>query len=249
VLVVPTRHFWVFAVTRTRTILCYGDSNTYGAVPSLARGGGRRFAPDRRWPGILRRQLGTYWEVIEEGHPSRTTVWDDPIEGGHKNGLKALPISLETHMPLDLVIVMLGTNDLKHRFAATASDIADSIEVLVKAIQRSEAGPAGASPCVIVVAPPPMQEVGWLAEMFLGGTAKSLQLGAKIADAARRCQTTFLDAGTVVESSTVDGIHFDREAHRKLGMALAKAVSALFPNEPEARREPRRLITSTGEKF
>jgi lysophospholipase L1-like esterase len=225
-------------VTAIRTILCYGDSNTYGAVPSLARGGGRRFAPDRRWPGILRRQLGNGWDVIEEGHPSRTTVWDDPIEGGHKNGLKALPISLETHMPLDLVILMLGTNDLKHRFAATPSDIADSIEVLVKAIKRSEAGPAGGEPGVIVVAPPPMQEVGWLADMFLGGAAKSLQLGERIADAARRCGTTFLDAGTIVESSTVDGIHFDREAHRTLGTALAKTVLALFPNQPAARREP-----------
>ena len=91
-------------MTSIRTVLCYGDSNTYGAVPTLARAGRHRFAPDRRWPGILRRQLGSGWEVIEAGHPSRTTVRDDPIEGVHKNGLKALPVCLESHMPLDLVI-------------------------------------------------------------------------------------------------------------------------------------------------
>ena len=102
-------------MTQTRTIMCFGDSNTYGAIPTLARVGRHRFAPDRRWPGIMRRQLGTGWEVLEEGHPGRTTVHDDPIEGIHKNGLKALPVCLETHMPLDLVILMLGTNDLKQQ--------------------------------------------------------------------------------------------------------------------------------------
>ena len=142
-------------MTQTRTIMCFGDSNTYGAIPTLARIGRHRFAPDRRWPGIMRRQLGNGWEVLEEGHPGRTTtVHDDPIEGLH-NGLKALPVCLETHMPLDLVILMLGTNDLKHRFSVTAADVADSIEVLVRGVHRSEAGHGGAAPAVLVVAPPP----------------------------------------------------------------------------------------------
>ena len=216
-------------MSQVRTILCFGDSNTYGAVPTLARGGGHRFAPDRRWPGILRRHLGVGWEVIEEGHPSRTTVRDDPIEGTHKNGLKALPICLESHMPLDLVILMLGTNDLKHRFAATASDIADSIEVLVRTIQSSEAGPAGARPAIIVVTPAPMQEVDRLAEMFLGGAAKSLQLAGLVRDVAKRCGATFLDAGAFVESSSIDGIHLDVDAHRVLGLEMARTVQALMP--------------------
>jgi len=87
----------------------------------------------------------------------------------------------------------------------------------VKAIQRSEAGPAGAERTVMVVAPPPMQEVDWLADMFLGAAAKSLQLGAKLADVARRCRAAFVDAGAVVEASSVDGIHLDSDAHRALG--------------------------------
>lgn len=217
-------------MTKTRSVLCFGDSNTYGAVPSLARGGGHRFAPDRRWPGILRRQLGSGWEVIEEGQPSRTTVRDDPIEGAHKNGLRALPICLESHMPLNLVILMLGTNDLKHRFAATASDVADSVEILVTAIQRSEAGPAGAPPAIILVAPAPMHEVDRLAEMFRGGAATSLQLGTMLRDVAHRCGVQFVDAGEIVESSAVDGIHLDSDSHRVLGMELAKAVQGLFPS-------------------
>jgi len=199
-------------------------------VPTLSRGGGHRFAPDRRWPGVMRRQLGSGWEVIEEGHPSRTTVRDDPIEGGHKNGLKALPILLESHMPIDLVILMLGTNDLKHRFASTASDIADSIEILARAIQRSEAGPAGAEPALIIVSPAPMQEVDRFAEMFLGGAVKSRQLSSFIRDVAKRTGATFVDAGTLVESSSIDGIHLDSDAHRILGLELARVVQAVMPH-------------------
>jgi lysophospholipase L1-like esterase len=213
-------------MAQVKTILCFGDSNTYGAVPTLARSGRHRFAPERRWPGVMRRQLGAGWEVIEEGHPSRTTLRDDPIEGQHKSGLRALPVCLESHMPLDLVILMLGTNDLKHRFSASAADIADSIEILVRTIQRSEAGPAGAEPTVIVVSPAPMHEVDWLGEMFAGGAAKSLQLPALIGEVAKRTGTSFFDAGAVVESSAVDGIHFDSDAHRVLGLELAKTVAA-----------------------
>ena len=215
-------------MTKVRTALCFGDSNTYGAVPTLARSGRHRFAPDRRWPGILRRQLGSGWNVIEEGQPSRTTVRDDPIEGVHKSGLRALPICLESHMPLDLVIVMLGTNDLKHRFAAMAGDIADSIEIVVRTIQRSEAGPGGAPPRVILVAPPAMQEVDWLGEMFHGGAAKSLLLGGLLREVAGRCETPFVDAGAIVESSAIDGIHLDSDSHRLLGTELAKTVQAAF---------------------
>lgn len=211
-------------MAQVKTVLCFGDSNTYGAIPTLARSGRHRFATERRWPGVMRRQLGTGWEVIEEGHPSRTTLRDDPIEGKHKSGLRALPICLESHMPLDLVILMLGTNDLKHRFGASAGDIADSIEVLVRAIQRAEAGPAGAEPAVIVVAPAPMQEVDWLAEMFVGGAAKSLKLPALIAAVAKRTGAGFIDAGKLVESSAIDGIHFDSDSHRVLGVELAKAA-------------------------
>lgn len=211
-------------MTQTRTVLCFGDSNTYGAVPTLARVGRHRYSPERRWPGIMRRQLGTGWDVIEEGHPSRTTVHDDPIEGSHKNGLKALPVCLESHMPIDVVILMLGTNDLKDRFRANPGDIAASVEVLANVIRRSEAGQGGAPPALIVVAPPPMQEVDWLGEMFRGGATKSHLLADLIQEAAKRVGAVFLNAGDIVESSSVDGIHLDSDAHKALGTELAKVV-------------------------
>lgn len=214
---------------QTRTILCFGDSNTYGAVPTLARSGRHRFTAERRWTGILRRQLGEGWDVIEEGHPSRTTVHDDPIEGAHKNGLKALHISLESHMPLDLVILMLGTNDLKPRFSVSAGDIAESIEVLIRAVQASEAGAGGVPPQVLVIAPPPIVETDWLADMFQGGAAKSADLGVTMMDAAKRRGAHFLDSGKIIEASSVDGIHLDVASHKILGGEIARTVLKLFP--------------------
>ena len=95
-----------------KTILCYGDSNTWGYNPATTE----RSSRDERWTGILRRELDDGYLVIEEGLNGRTTVWDDPIEG-YKNGKEYLIPCLETHKPLDLVIIMLGTNDLKVRFS------------------------------------------------------------------------------------------------------------------------------------
>ena len=215
---------------QSRTILCFGDSNTYGAVPTLARNGRHRFARDRRWTGVMARQFEHSWQVIEEGHPGRTTVHADPIEGSHKNGLTALPICLESHMPIDLVIVMLGTNDLKARFSVTAGDISDSIEVIIRAIHDSETSPNGNPPQVLIVIPPPLSEVGWFAEMFQGGAEKSLRLNPLIVEMCTRQRVPYLDAGSIIESSAIDGIHFDAEAHRALGMALAETCKGLFPD-------------------
>ncbi|MEM8971010.1 MAG: SGNH/GDSL hydrolase family protein [Pseudomonadota bacterium] len=211
-----------------RTIVCFGDSNTFGSIPTVSRGMGHRLGPDRRWPGILRRKLNATWTVIEEGHPGRTTVHDDPIEGRHMNGLRALPIIMETHMPVDLVIVALGVNDLKYRFSVTAQDIADSIEVLVQEIARTPWGPGGAAPQVLVIAPPPIRLVDWYAEMFREGDEKSRSLGKHMAEMATRQNVLFLDASNIVETSAVDGLHLDSGAHRQLGQEIASMITEHF---------------------
>ncbi len=92
-----------------KTILCYGDSNTWGYIPATAG----RYPPDVRWPGVMRKLLGEKYNVIEEGLNGRTTVWEDPYKPG-RNGLELLIPILDSHNPIDLVVVMLGTNDLKH---------------------------------------------------------------------------------------------------------------------------------------
>ena len=211
-----------------RSLLLFGDSNTHGTMPMPDLDFDGRFDRDERWAGRLAKLLPD-WEVIAEGHPGRTTVHDDPVEGAHRNGLTVLPALLESHRPLDLVLVMLGTNDLKERFSVNACDIGLSLERLVRVIKVSEAGPAGAAPGVLLVAPPPILEVGCLAGMFAGGAAKSQGLAREIGAAARRAGVAFLDAGQVVQVSPVDGIHYGAEANPALAEAFAAAIRAHFP--------------------
>ncbi|MBL9072343.1 SGNH/GDSL hydrolase family protein [Tabrizicola sp.] len=213
----------------TRTVLLFGDSNTHGTMPMPDLDFDGRFDRGERWAGRLARLLPD-WEVIAEGHPGRTTVHDDPVEGAHRNGLTVLPALLESHRPLDLVLIMLGTNDLKQRFSVNACDIALSLERLVRVIRASEAGPDGGAPEVLLVAPPPILEVGCLAGMFAGGAAKSRGLAAETRSAARRLDVPFLDAGEVVAVSPVDGIHYDSEANPALAEAFAAAIRAHFPD-------------------
>ncbi len=165
--------------------------------------------------------------MIEEGQNARTTVWDDPVSGD-KNGLRYLVPCLESHKPLDLVIILLGVNDLKQRFAVTAYDVAQSAGRLVEAVRKSDTGPAGRPPEVLLVAPPPLGKLTELAEMFSGGTEKSRQLGARFRERAELLGCPFFDAGSVVKSSDIDGVHWAPEHHAKLAAALAAETRRLI---------------------
>jgi len=206
-----------------KTILCFGDSNTWGWNPVTQS----RYGRDERWPGVLRNTLGEGYLVIEEGQNGRTTVWDDPVER-HKNGAAYLPPCLESHYPLDLVIIMLGTNDLKMRFSVPACDIAQSAGVLVDIVQKSAFGPDGAAPQVLLLAPPPLTRLSDFAEMLEGGVEKSRLFGLYYRQVAEEHNCHFLDAGQIVVSSDVDGVHLDPGEHEKLGEAVAAKVIEIF---------------------
>ena len=209
-----------------RTILCYGDSNTYGTAPMRDLEDDRRLGHGERWPSVLRETLGTDWWVVEEGLSGRTTVLDDPIEGLYKNGLAYLTPCLESHRPVDIVTIALGTNDLKARFGMPPGDIAAGAGILVETVGKTLAA-FGQSAKVLLIAPPPILEVGCLADMFAGGAAKSQTFARHYQAVAARLGAGFLDAGSVIASSPVDGIHFDAAEHRKLGQAVAAAVRQL----------------------
>jgi lysophospholipase L1-like esterase len=209
-----------------RTILCYGDSNTYGTVPMEHLEDDRRYGQGERWVSVMRETLGADWWVVEEGLPGRTTVLDDPIEGIYKNGLTYLTPCLESHRPADIVTIALGTNDLKARFGMPAGDIAAGAGILVDTVAKALAA-FGQSAKVLLIAPPPILEVGCLADMFAGGAAKSQAFAGHYKAVANRLGAGFLDAGSVIGSSKVDGIHFDLPEHRKLGRAVAEAVRRL----------------------
>src|SRR5262249_19027184 len=155
-----------------KTILCFGDSNTWGYDPVT----GGRFPGEVRWPGVLRQALGSEYEVIEEGLPGRTTVFDDPLEE-YKRGKDYLLPCLRSHAPLDLVLILLGTNDLQTLYAASALDSALGCDALLTVVQRSEAGPGGVVPEALLIAPPPVKAVPepW-DEAFAGAEQKSRRL-------------------------------------------------------------------------
>lgn len=211
-----------------RTVLCFGDSNTHGTVAMRSSGDRRRFDRGQRWPDIMAAALGPGWSVIAEGHPGRTAVFDDPVEGTHKNGMRALPVLLESHRPIDLVIIMLGTNDLKARFGVPPGDIAAGVERLVMMVRGSDAGPKSQPPKVLVAAPVPIREAGILAEIFAGGADKSHRLAGYLKDMAERRRAGFVDLGAVAEVDPVDGIHLVAEAHAAIGAAMTDAVRGQF---------------------
>lgn len=202
-------------------ILCFGDSNTYGRDP-VTKG---RLDKEIRWPGVLQKRLGGEYDVIEEGLNGRTTVWNDPVRGGSKrNGSVYLLPCLESHTPIDLLIIMLGTNDLKARFSVTPYDIAESIGTLIEIAQGSRSGLDGKSPKILIMAPPPLGKITEWAETFQGGVEKSKQLADYYLSVASAYGCLFLDTSTVIQSSKLDGLHFDPEDHLKLGAAVANII-------------------------
>ena len=219
------------AVKRHCTVLCFGDSNTHGTLPLKELGQSDRLGAEDRWPGVVRATLGMDWTIIEEGLPGRTTVNDDPIEGAYKNGAIGLEIALHTHKPVDLLIIMLGTNDLKQRFSKPASDIALSVKKLIEIAHGNPAGPAGTQPSILIVCPPPILEAGVLETMFGGGAEKSRQLAEGYQAIARKFDCGFLDAGAYVTSSAVDGVHYDADQHARLGTAIAAKIREMMADE------------------
>lgn len=207
-----------------KTIVCYGDSNTWGSDP-VTHG---RFAPDVRWTGVLQTALGAGYKVIEEGLGGRTTIVDDPISPW-RNGRAYLIPCLESHNPFDLVTIMLGTNDLKQRLNRSASDIAESAALLAAMARRLPVAPGGVAPLVLLMAPPVVTKLTTYEEMFTGAVEKSRRFaGLYRAFGERHPGVTFFDAGAVVTSSDLDGIHFEAAEHAKLGRAVAVVVRDLL---------------------
>ncbi len=203
-------------------VMCFGDSNTWGYIPETSG----RYDRHTRWPGVMSDSLSDDFEVVEEGLNGRTTVWTDPVDG-LMSGFDYLTPCLRSHKPLDLVLLMLGTNDLKDRYCVTAPEIAKSAGRLVKLIQQSDTcGPNGTSaPNVVLMAPPPtilgLDGVG----IRVNGSTKSQAFADHYSAVAKELKCEFVDVGRLIESSPVDGVHWSAESHKVLGQEMAKVVS------------------------
>jgi len=210
---------------QTKRILCYGDSLTWGASPQM----GQRHAIASRWPHILATALEGKAEVIAEALPGRTTAFDNPTAHENRNGADFLPVLLTSHHPLDLVIIMLGTNDLTHHIVGHAGAALAGMRRLIQLIQIHEV-PGGerptAQPDIFLVAPPPLVETdNWLLSASFGGQiAESLKIASYYRALADEYGCGFFDAGEVARASSLDGVHMDVENTIRLGEALVPVV-------------------------
>jgi lysophospholipase L1-like esterase len=207
-----------------RTILCFGDSNTWGAPP----GDEERFPRSVRWPGVLQDLLGADYHVIEEGLNGRTATLEHPWIDGRSGRAYLLPCC-RSHAPLDLVIVYLGTNDLDDRYNLSASDVAEACASLVRVVQAAECGHQQGAPAVLLVCPPPIYATGPEAADYETMAAKSRTLGERFADAAEAVGAKLLDLDGVVRYAEEDPIHLDADGHRARAEALEPIARELAP--------------------
>lgn len=212
----------------TKTIVCFGDSNTHGY--NSFNGG--RFTEKERWTCLLAELLGDKYLVREEGLGGRTTVFEDPLFEG-LSGLSYLYPCMMTHEPLDLLIVMLGTNDVKERFKATPENVAKGLErLVVKARQTTEAWRE--EPCILIIAPPPIEEgyekTSVSGEMGIGCVEKSRALAKLYREVAGRQHCHFLDAGAIegIGMYPYDHMHLSLESHKILAETLAGWIPQIF---------------------
>lgn len=213
-----------------KTVLCYGDSLSWGVVPGTRQ----RLPYLQRWTGVMHCHLGEGYHVIEECLNGRTTIFDDPARPW-RHGRALLRPLLESHAPLDLVIVFLGTNDLQDVYNASAADSARGLGHIIGEIRDLAVEPRYQSPQVLVVIPPLVtRPAGAMAGKFAGAPPKSAALAAAfLAEATARGCTVF-DATQHVFASPVDGVHLDPYAHLTLGVRIAEVVRELLPVAPPA---------------
>lgn len=210
-----------------KRIVCFGDSNTWGYDGAT----GQRFEDEIRWTGAMAKLLGEGYTVIEEGLNGRTTVWEDPVEQ-YKNGLTYLLPCMESHSPIDLLIIMLGTNDLKQRFNCTVHNIARSAVNLIRAAKFSTCGRNGAAPKVLLVSPIHVGENiydGEMGDIFGEGVIeKSKQFAKYYKRVSDEEGCFFLDASLHALPCAEDAIHIDAKNHALLAQAMADSVRSIL---------------------
>lgn len=210
-------------------ILCFGDSNTFGANPS-----GGRWSRKERWTGILQERLGPEFYVIEEGCGGLTTMMDDTLELD-KNGRKHLSFALRSHRPLDLVVIMLGTNDMKHRFNLLPVDIANGAAELGKLVERYDYGPEYPVPKVLLVCPIELGE-GIENSIFTGFSSDAVSVSRQLPPFyekhAANHNWLYFNAASVAQPSKKDMLHMEKEDHLALAAALETVIRNHFGKEP-----------------
>jgi len=207
------------------SVVCFGDSLTWGFKP----GERTRYGHDQRWTRLLQCELGDAFYVLEEGVNGRTTVFEDPVRGD-KNGLAHLATARKSHMPIDILVLMLGTNDLQSRFNMSAGAIGYAVARLLDYARTPTDDPEGKAPKILLISPPPLGDFAAspLESMYCEKSiAESRKLADVYAEIAKQYGAAFFDAGSVVSVSDVDSVHWDAEMQAPFARAVADEVQKL----------------------
>lgn len=207
-----------------KTILCYGDSLSWGIDPGTRN----RLPRDKRWPGVLEAGLHGKACIIEENLNGRTTATDDDERAG-RNGLSMFQTVLEMHAPLDLIMIMLGTNDLQEKYNLGAGDVAEGLHSLAKIAAKHDMDGATKAPTLLLIAPPRIiGPAGNMVDKFAGAPAKSNELASAIKFVTGPIGCKYFDAATLTEPSPIDGVHLGQSEQRALGQGLVGCVEELL---------------------
>lgn len=209
-------------------IVCFGDSNTWGYNPRTKN----RFPESVRWTGLLQQNLGECYQVIEEGQNGRTIASDDPCEGD-KNGMLSVIPCIESQKPFDLLILMLGSNDLKRKFNYASIDVAGEMQLMLEKILAYTKYHMEAEPKILLVSPPYVGEGirdSWLGDCF--GYERAIEVSHQLApwyqELAKMYRCDFLDAALYAKAGTTDSLHMEEDGHENLANVLTAYVQKLF---------------------
>lgn len=203
-------------------ILCFGDSNTYGYKPDRTG----RFDEEIRWTGIIQEKLGTGYRVIEEGLCGRTTIFEDALRIGRR-GADLIGTLVESHNPIDILIVMLGTNDCKTRYGASAAVIAKGMEQVIEQAKAKASGNIK----ILVISPillgKGVGEEGYDPEFDHHSEIVSSRLASEYAKIAKKNHYYYLDASQYASPSLTDREHLDENGHQKLADAIYDKLTTI----------------------
>lgn len=219
------------STTQTKNIMCFGDSLTWGWNPTAEGVPVNRYTVNERWTALTATALGDGYNIIEEGLSGRTTAVDDPTDP-RLNGSTYLPSALASHLPLDLVVIMLGTNDTKSYFNRSAFEIAAGMSILLGQIAGSAGGVGTAYPApqILLMAPPPLASMShpWFDDLFKGGVEKTIELGRHYKSLAAFFGVEFINLGDHITTDGIDGIHFDIENNAAVSQLVTPKIRSML---------------------
>ncbi len=212
-----------------KRIICFGDSNTWGYNPK----DGSRYDEETRWPMVLQKLLGDGYRIIEEGQNGRTIANEDPWEWGCKCGLDYIVPMIESHMPFDVLIIMLGSNDLKDKFNLPAGDIAGSLQNMLMKAKSFLQYKCKANPMIIIVAPPHLGDdfsKSPFAPFFNADKCveHSKELAGWYKQVADQFECEFFDASSVCKVGDVDYLHLMEDGHKALAKGLYEKLMLMI---------------------